>query len=171
MRGKSKPGILREKWLGEIRVVRGVTLTKQSNPRSAKNDQTIHGKIETSVKKGPVVTPHALGSDRTPTSVLIPGLGGKLSQSVGVRGKVFRVWGVRYKCSFRHPRYPRQPVVSIVDTGRWSFDRWSATGCYGMVNTWKCRKDHLTVTNTSIFKLQVGDNSHRTRALRYHQHG
>jgi hypothetical protein len=30
--------------LDEIQVVKGETLTKQSNPRSAKNGPTIHGK-------------------------------------------------------------------------------------------------------------------------------
>ena len=52
MRCKSKLGKLRERCLDEIRVVKRVTLTKQSNPRTAKDDPTIHDKIETNVKKG-----------------------------------------------------------------------------------------------------------------------
>jgi hypothetical protein len=52
MRGKPKPVKLWERWLDEIQVVKGETLTKQNNPRSAKNGPTIHGKIETSIKKG-----------------------------------------------------------------------------------------------------------------------
>jgi hypothetical protein len=40
-----------ERWLDEIQVAKGEILTKQSNPRSAKNGPTSHDKIETSVRK------------------------------------------------------------------------------------------------------------------------
>lgn len=51
MQCKSKPGKLRERWLDKIQEVDVLTLTKQSNPRSAKDGPTIHDKIESSVKK------------------------------------------------------------------------------------------------------------------------
>ena len=74
MRGKSKPEKLRERWFDEIRLVKEVTLTKQSNPRSVKNDQTIHGKNRNECEGRIVVNQrlHALEPDRT-MSVRIPG--------------------------------------------------------------------------------------------------
>jgi hypothetical protein len=88
MQGKSKPGKLRrERWLDEIRDVNVVRLTKQSNPRSAKDDPTIHDKIETSVEKGVVTQKsHVLEPVRTTKTEPVSGGAGRRCFVFGTSG-------------------------------------------------------------------------------------
>ena len=76
------------------------TLTKQNNPRPAKNDPSIHDKIENErgERENCNQKPQALEprqyDDRSDTK-----FERKLSQSVKER-KEFRIWGIQQKCPF-----------------------------------------------------------------------